>query len=86
MYSIFFLNRLLADAVVNFQTNQEEITLLITPEKISLKNYVDDEPGMYSKTDLNRTLFGLMNLFSLDRGLVYTGSNYRHCDCKVCLV
>ena len=45
MYSIFFLDRLLADAVVNFQTNQEEITLLITPEKISLKNYVDDEPG-----------------------------------------
>ncbi|XP_052074253.1 cell cycle checkpoint control protein RAD9A-like [Mytilus californianus] len=36
--------KLLSDAVVNFQSNQEEITLLISPEKISLKNYVDDEP------------------------------------------
>lgn len=36
--------KLLTDAVVNFQTNQEEITLIVSPEKISLKNYVDDEP------------------------------------------
>ncbi|XP_048734416.1 cell cycle checkpoint control protein RAD9A-like [Ostrea edulis] len=36
--------RLLCDTVVNFQSNQEEITLIVSPEKISLKNYVDDEP------------------------------------------
>jgi len=31
---------------------------------------------LYRKTCLNRTLLGLKNLFSLDRCLVYTGSNY----------
>jgi hypothetical protein len=31
---------------------------------------------LYSKTCLNRTPLGLTNLFSLDRYLVYTGSNY----------
>jgi len=30
----------------------------------------------YSKTCLNRTPLGLKNLFSLDRCLLYTGSNY----------
>jgi len=30
---------------MNFQTTQEEITLIVNPEKIVLKNYVDDEPG-----------------------------------------
>lgn len=48
--------KLLADAVVNFQTNQEEITLLITPEKISLKNYVDDEP------DPNKVMHTMVHL------------------------
>jgi hypothetical protein len=34
---------------------------------------------IYSKTCLNQTSLGLKNLFSLDRHLVYTGSNYiRH--------
>jgi hypothetical protein len=32
--------------------------------------------SIYSKTCLNQTPFGLKNLFSLDRCLVYTGSNY----------
>ncbi len=31
---------------------------------------------LYSKTCLSRPLLGLKNLFSLDRCLVYTGSNY----------
>jgi hypothetical protein len=31
---------------------------------------------IYSKTCLNQTPLGLKNLFSLDRRLVYTGSNY----------
>jgi len=30
----------------------------------------------YSETYLNQTPLGLKNLFSLDRCLVYTGSNY----------
>ena len=30
----------------------------------------------YSETCLNRTPLGLKNLFSLDRCLIYTGSNY----------
>ena len=30
----------------------------------------------YSKTCFNRTPMGLNNLFSLDRYLIYTGSNY----------
>ncbi|XP_041348461.1 cell cycle checkpoint control protein RAD9A-like isoform X2 [Gigantopelta aegis] len=36
--------KLLCDVVVNFQNNQEEITLIVKPDKISLKNYVEDEP------------------------------------------
>ncbi|KAK3085066.1 hypothetical protein FSP39_023670 [Pinctada imbricata] len=36
--------KLLVDAVVNFQNNQEEVTLTVSPEKILLRNYVDDEP------------------------------------------
>ncbi|KAK6191327.1 hypothetical protein SNE40_003046 [Patella caerulea] len=36
--------KLLCDAVINFQNNQEEVTLIAKPDKISLKNYVDDEP------------------------------------------
>jgi len=43
--------RLLCDAVLNFQNNQEEVTLTVSPEKICLRNYVEDEPG--------RTLFKL---------------------------
>ena len=35
-----------------------------------------DQKTFYSKTCLNRTPLGLENLFSLDRCLVYTGSNY----------
>ena len=35
-----------------------------------------DEDTIYSKTCLNRTPLGLKNLFSLDRCLVYAGSNY----------
>ena len=31
---------------------------------------------IYSETCLNQTPVGLKNLFSLDRCLVYTGSNY----------
>ena len=43
--SLALLRRLLGDAVVNFQTSQEEVTLCVSPEKVLLKNYVDDEPG-----------------------------------------
>ena len=42
-----FYFRLLTDAVLNFQNNQEEVTVIVNPEKIILKNYVDDEPGRY---------------------------------------
>ncbi|XP_077996119.1 cell cycle checkpoint control protein RAD9A-like isoform X2 [Glandiceps talaboti] len=37
-------SRLLCDAVSNFQTSQEEISIIVSPERVSLKNYVDDEP------------------------------------------
>jgi hypothetical protein len=37
--------RLLADVVMNFQASQEEVTLCVNPQKVSLKNYVEDEPG-----------------------------------------
>lgn len=36
--------RLLCDTVINFQSNQEEVSLIVSPEKITFKNYVDDEP------------------------------------------
>jgi hypothetical protein len=38
--------RLLCEVVVNFQTTQEEVTLSVRPDKVSLRNYVDDEPGL----------------------------------------
>lgn len=41
--TLFF--RLLCDTVINFQSNQEEVSLIVSPEKITFKNYVDDEPG-----------------------------------------
>ncbi|CAH1802413.1 unnamed protein product [Owenia fusiformis] len=36
--------KLLQDAVLNFQNNQEEVTLTVRPDKLTLKNYTDDEP------------------------------------------
>ncbi|XP_046579415.1 cell cycle checkpoint control protein RAD9A-like [Haliotis rubra] len=39
-------SKLLCDVVVNFQHNQEEITLIVNPNKVALKNYTDDEQGM----------------------------------------
>ncbi|XP_045171278.2 cell cycle checkpoint control protein RAD9A-like isoform X2 [Mercenaria mercenaria] len=37
-------SKLLCDAVMNFQNSQEEVTLIVNPQKIVLKNYVEDEP------------------------------------------
>ena len=42
-------HRILNDAVVNFPNNQEEITLVVSPETLKVKNYVDDEPGKKKK-------------------------------------
>ena len=42
-------HRILNDAVVNFPNNQEEITLVVSPETLKVKNYVDDEPGKRKK-------------------------------------
>lgn len=36
--------RVLGDALVNFQSNQEEVTLCVSQEKTIIRNYVDDEP------------------------------------------
>ncbi|XP_060075740.1 cell cycle checkpoint control protein RAD9A-like [Ylistrum balloti] len=48
--------KLLSDAVLNFQNNQEEITLIASPERISLKNYVEEEP------DPNKVMHTMLNL------------------------
>ncbi|XP_033748708.1 cell cycle checkpoint control protein RAD9A-like [Pecten maximus] len=48
--------KLLSDAVLNFQSNQEEITLIASPERISLKNYVEEEP------DPNKVMHTMLNL------------------------
>ncbi|XP_071539191.1 cell cycle checkpoint control protein RAD9A isoform X2 [Panulirus ornatus] len=37
-------SRVMSDAVLNFQLNQEEVTLYASPEKTVIRNYVDDEP------------------------------------------
>ncbi|XP_070573000.1 cell cycle checkpoint control protein RAD9A-like [Ptychodera flava] len=50
-------SRLLCEAVGNFQPSQEEITLIVSPEKVSLKNYVDDEPD---PTKVTRTEMALL--------------------------
>jgi len=39
--------RLFSDAVANFQPGQEEISFIATPMKLTVKNYVDDEPGWF---------------------------------------
>lgn len=36
--------KILSDVVFNFPSNQEEITLVVCPETLKVKNYVDDEP------------------------------------------
>ncbi|ELT91717.1 hypothetical protein CAPTEDRAFT_148357 [Capitella teleta] len=38
--------RLLCDAVTNFQASQEEVTLIVSKEKVSFKNYIEDEPDL----------------------------------------
>ena len=42
---LIYLSRLLSDVVLNFQTSQEEISLIVKPEKTSFKNYIDSEGG-----------------------------------------
>ncbi|KAK7087158.1 cell cycle checkpoint control protein RAD9A-like isoform X2 [Littorina saxatilis] len=49
-------SKLFCDVVVNFQTTQEEITLTVRPESLSLKNYVEDEP------DPNKVVHTELNL------------------------
>eukprot|EP00106_Octopus_bimaculoides_P010445 XP_014777887.1 PREDICTED: cell cycle checkpoint control protein RAD9A-like [Octopus bimaculoides] len=47
-------SRLLCDAVLNFQNNQEEVTLEVSKEKISFKNHVDEpDPKKHMRTELN---------------------------------
>ncbi|CAG5118917.1 unnamed protein product [Candidula unifasciata] len=48
--------KLLCDAVLNFQNNQEEITLIIRPDFMALKNYVDDEADPHKVIHTELTL------------------------------
>jgi hypothetical protein len=38
--------KLLTFALMNFQANTLELTLVVTPQKMQLRNYVEDENGM----------------------------------------
>jgi hypothetical protein len=38
--------KLLTFALSNFQLNTLELTLVVTPKKIQLRNYAEDESGM----------------------------------------
>ena len=38
-------SRLLCDVVTNFTTSQEEVSLIVDPQRARVKNYVEDEPG-----------------------------------------
>ena len=42
-------DRLLSESVTNFQSNQEEVSLIVTENQFILKNYTDDEPGKFAK-------------------------------------
>ena len=44
---VILFSRLLCDVVTNFQTNQEEVTLIVDPENAKFKNYTEDEPGIF---------------------------------------
>ncbi|XP_064612836.1 cell cycle checkpoint control protein RAD9A-like [Liolophura sinensis] len=58
--------RLMADVVGNFQTSQEEVTLIVNSERISFKNYVEDEPDpmkvMHTVLNLDPTEFDLCQI------------------------
>lgn len=56
------LFRLFCDAVANFQSGQEEISLIATPLKLTVKNYVDDEPGAVLYRQLKHLLINLDTL------------------------
>ena len=49
--SIVHIYRLLCEAVMNFQTTQEEVSLIVDPLKTRLKNYVEDESGRTPNID-----------------------------------
>lgn len=38
--------KLLTFALSNFQVNTQELTLVVTPQKMQLRNYAEDESGM----------------------------------------
>ncbi|XP_005102659.1 cell cycle checkpoint control protein RAD9A [Aplysia californica] len=48
--------KLLCDAVLNFQSTQEEITLIVRPDFLALKNYVEDEPDITKVIHTEMTL------------------------------
>ena len=74
--------RLLCDTVVNFQANQEEISLIVSPEKITFKNYVDDEPGIIDFF-FNFKLIRCTNFFQNESNSFiwqYTYKDKKNCD------
>ena len=64
----------------NIDNDQHDQALLFSVLQMKILIYWSESNlefiFIYSKTFLNRVPMGLKNLFSLDRCLVYTGSNY----------
>ena len=54
-----FSFRMLCEAVIHFQNNQEEVTLVVSSDKISFKNYLE-EPGKKSYKISTSVVINLM--------------------------
>ncbi|KAI0221488.1 Cell cycle checkpoint control protein RAD9A [Lamellibrachia satsuma] len=52
--SLLAQSRLLCDVVANFQTTQEEISFIVSPDHVCIKNYIEDEidPSKVIRTEL----------------------------------
>ncbi|XP_074642769.1 cell cycle checkpoint control protein RAD9A-like isoform X2 [Tubulanus polymorphus] len=69
-------SKLLGEVVASFQTSQEEITLSINPEKVTFRNYVDDELVIHTEMNLVPEEFESFQV-GLDTSITYCLKEFR---------
>lgn len=67
--------RVFSDAIQNFQNNVVEITLEVSPQKMLLRNYLDDVSGM---SNITRTQLAL-SVGEFERYVISTGTTITFC-------
>lgn len=63
--SLISPSKMLCDAVIHFQSNQEEVTLVVSSEKISFKNYIEEsdlKKQMVTEVKLHRDEFDVCDI------------------------